>query len=144
VGIASGGGHGIGGGVGATPASAPSRMRTSPLPASAPTVPPPPPPKQEKDQKRKDRVEKGGLIEAPHPVYPAEARREEIQGTVVVRITIDQQGNVISARPKSGPEALRQASLDAAYKARFEPAMKDGKPVQVEAALAYNFVMTRQ
>lgn len=131
-GIAVGGGRGIGAGVGAA-ASAPSRMATPPLPASAPNAPPRP--ARKPDQKPKVR-----LIEAPQPVYPAEAREQKIEGTVSVSITIDEHGKVISAKPHSGPEALHRASQDAAYKARFEPTLKDGKAVQVAA---YNFVLSR-
>jgi TonB family protein len=118
-------------------------MATPPLPARAPTAPTPPAKKQEKNQKSKDKVDRGELIEAPNPVYPMEAREQKIQGTVRVAIVIDEEGKVISAKAKSGPELLYRASQEAAYKARFKPAMVNGKPAEVAAALSYNFIIVR-
>lgn len=152
-----GGGIGGGVGVGRTPSGpTPSTIAapaSPPTPAAAPTVPTPPAKKQEKsktkskeersEQKSKDKVEKGALIEAPHPVYPEEARQQKIEGTVTVAITIGEDGNVIFAKAKSGPEVLYGASQEAAYKARFKPTTKDGKPVKVAGIMSYNFVLDK-
>jgi protein TonB len=118
-------------------------MATPPTPASAPTAPPPPPKRQEKNQKSKDKADRGALIEAPNPVYPMEAREQKIQGTVRVDIVIDEEGKVISAKARSGPELLYGATLEAAYKARFKPAVVNDKPTEVAAALSYNFIIVR-
>ena len=67
-------------------------------------------------------MEKGGLIEAPQPVYPVEAREKKIEGEVSVAIVIGEDGNVVSAKPTSGPEELQGAAREAAFKARFQPA----------------------
>ena len=84
---------------------------------------------------------KGNLIEAPHPEYPAEARRDNVSGTVTVEIEIDEDGKVASAKAVRGPEALRDAAVKAAYKARFKPAVVNGKATAVSAALTYSFVI---
>ena len=81
------------------------------------------------------------MIEAPHPEYPVEARKNQVSGTVTVEIEIDENGKVASARAASGPEALRAAAVKAAYQARFKPAKVNGKPVKFSAALTYNFVL---
>ena len=59
-------------------------------------------------------------------------------------IVIGDDGNVILAKAKSGPEALYAASEQAASKARFKPTMLDGKPVKVTAAMTYNFVLDKK
>jgi TonB family protein len=108
-----------------------------PTPAAAPTAPIQSEPKRQK----KDRQGKGNLIEAPHPEYPVAARRDNVSGTVTVEIEIDEDGNVASAKAASGPDVLRAAAVKAAYRARFKPAMVNGKPVKFSAALTYDFVI---
>lgn len=95
---------------------------------------------KEKAKEKDKEVVKGGLIEAPRPVYPEEARKQKIEGMVTVSIVIDQDGKVASARAKSGPAALHGASVEAAYKARFKPTTVDGKPVKVAGIMTYSFV----
>ena len=123
-------------------------------PPAAPVAPVPPVKEKNKPDKLKskyknkekdtqDKVEKGGLIEAPHPVYPAEAKEKKVEGRVTVDIVIGEEGKVISARPTSGPSALHAAARDAALKARFHPTALKGKPVKVSGALSYNFVLDK-
>lgn len=120
----------------------------SPAQPASPSQPPSPPAKpadiQEKSTKPSDEKQekkKRGLIEAPKPIYPKEAREKKIEGQVTVSIVIDEEGVVISARPTSGPELLRGAAKDAALKARFHPTLVDGKPAKVAGAMTYDFVL---
>jgi TonB family protein len=48
------------------------------------------------------------------PVYPDAARDDAAAGTVAVRVLVSPDGEVISARAVSGPEALRSAAAEAA------------------------------
>ncbi|MEP6913025.1 MAG: TonB family protein [bacterium] len=156
VGVSNGAGIGVGRGIGrvlgvggGVPGT-PSTIAAPASPAAAPPAPAPPASKQEKsktkskeessDRKKQEKVEKGALIEAPHPVYPEEAKKQKIEGVVSVTITVGEDGNVIFAKAKSGPEPLYGASEEAAYKARFKPTTKDGKPVKVTGVMSYNFV----
>jgi TonB family protein len=82
----------------------------------------------------------GKAIYLPQPEYPAAAKAAGTAGTVVVRITIDEQGNVISATAVSGPPALQQVSINAALLARFSATNLLGEPVQVVGIVTYNFV----
>lgn len=93
----------------------------------------------ESSQEKKDVRVKGKLIEAPNPEYPPEAKKQKVEGIVTVTITIGEEGKVISARATSGPPLLHEASVAAAYKARFEPSTVDGKPVKVTGTMTYNF-----
>ncbi|MGI8837513.1 MAG: M56 family metallopeptidase [Pyrinomonadaceae bacterium] len=125
--------------------AAPAAPVSPATPAAA--VAPPAPPQKEKapaKQKSKDKVNKGELIEAPQPVYPQEAREEKIQGEVTVAIVIGEDGNVVSAKAKSGPDALHGAAEAAAMKARFKPTTIDDKPVKVSGAMSYNFVLEKK
>ena len=82
----------------------------------------------------------GKAITLPRPDYPAEARAARASGTVVVQVTIDEYGNVIAARAISGPQALHQASVNAASQARFSPTFLMGEAVKVTGVITYNFV----
>lgn len=115
---------------------------------ASPAQPPAPPAKpagaQEKSEKpsnEKQEIKKGGLIEAPKPIYPPEAKEKKVEGLVTVSIVIGEEGTVISARPTNGPELLQGAAKDAALKARFHPTIVNGKPAKVSGAMTYNFVL---
>ncbi|MEO7970043.1 MAG: TonB family protein [bacterium] len=82
----------------------------------------------------------GKALFLPQPEYPAAARAAGTAGTVVVRVTIDEQGNVISAGAVSGPPALQQVSVNAATQAKFPPTLLIGEPVQVIGIITYSFV----
>jgi TonB family protein len=82
----------------------------------------------------------GKAITLPKPDYPAEARAARAAGTVVVQITVDEYGNVISARAVSGHQMLHQASVSAARQARFAPTFLMGEAVKVTGVITYNFV----
>jgi periplasmic protein TonB len=140
-------------------ATQPDQPPPPPSPMSAPSAPPPPPPrtadsqdkssakaaKEESRQKRdKDEVVKGELIEAPQPIYPDEAKEQKIEGIVTVRIVIDEEGKVISAKVASGHQLLHGASKEAAFKARFKPTTVNGKPAKVSGAMTYNFVLDKK
>jgi TonB family protein len=82
----------------------------------------------------------GKALYLPQPEYPAAAKAAGASGTVVVRVTIDEQGNVISVTAVSGPPSLHQVSLNAASLAKFSPTLLVGEPVQVIGILTFNFV----
>jgi TonB family protein len=53
------------------------------------------------------------ILKMAFPEYPAGAKSSRIQGTVVLRASINKDGHLVSAKVISGPPALRQTSLDA-------------------------------
>jgi TonB family protein len=85
----------------------------------------------------------GQALSLPAPAYPESARRMQLVGTVRVEVTVDENGKVISAKATSGPGLLRDASVQAAYRARFSPTKLSGKPVQVTGSIIYNFTASR-
>lgn len=80
-------------------------------------------------------------ISLPKPKYPQEAVAARVAGQVVVLVTVDESGKVISANARKGPDLLRKAAEDAAYKARFKPLVMSGVPVKVTGAINYDFVL---
>jgi TonB family protein len=79
------------------------------------------------------------LIHRVEPVYPAEARRQHLQGIVALNVVVGRDGSVISMRPLNGPEILAQAAMDSLRWWKFEPYRLNGEPVAVETTLAMEF-----
>ncbi|HEY8560065.1 MAG TPA: TonB family protein [Pyrinomonadaceae bacterium] len=74
------------------------------------------------------------------PPYPAAARAVRAAGAVNVQVTIDENGNVISASAVSGHPLLRAAAVSAARSSKFSPTMLSGQAVKVTGVIVYNFV----
>ncbi len=82
----------------------------------------------------------GKAISLPLPPYPPIAKAAMASGSVTVQITIDEEGNVISANAASGHPLLRAAAVAAAREAKFSPTKLNGQAVKVSGALLYNFI----
>jgi TonB family protein len=81
----------------------------------------------------------GKAVSLPKPAYPAEAKRLKVSGPVTVRVVIDENGNVTSAKAIDGPAPLRQPAEEAARKAKFAPTTENGITVKVTGTLTYDF-----
>jgi protein TonB len=82
----------------------------------------------------------GKAISLPKPAYPPIAKAAHASGTVTVQVTIDENGNVISAHAVSGHPLLQAVAVAAARGARFSPTKLSGQPVKVTGVITYNFV----
>ena len=99
----------------------------------------------------------GRAISLPKPDYPAEAKKDNAEGSIAVAITIDEEGNVVSAaaalnyqtakkmdendaEPKPAHPLLHEAAEKAAMGAKFAPTQLNGQPVKVTGVIVYNFV----
>jgi len=81
----------------------------------------------------------GKAITLPLPEYPAIARQAKAAGSVIVEITIDEDGNVVAARSTSGHPLLQSAAVNAARQAKFSPTRMNGQPIKVNGVLVYTF-----
>jgi protein TonB len=74
------------------------------------------------------------------PEYPRQARRMRRQGKVVLRLTIDEHGNLAEANiVESGGPAFDEASLNAVRASSYRPAMVHDTPVASSALLTIQF-----
>jgi TonB family protein len=72
--------------------------------------------------------------------YTPEARDKNVQGTVVLSVVFGADGKIGAIRVVSGlPYGLTEKAIEAARAIRFDPAMKDGKPVSVRGNLEFGF-----
>ena len=80
------------------------------------------------------------LITRLNPEYPKIARLAGIQGTVYLKLLIDEKGNVAKAKIEQGVrDMLDESALKAARKAKFSPAILKDKPVKVWVVLPIAF-----
>lgn len=84
----------------------------------------------------------GRLVSKAEPVYPAEALRQRIAGTVKVHLVIGANGTVAKAEPLSGPALLEEAALRAVQQWRYEPTMLGGEAIEVEEDITVAFRIT--
>ncbi len=123
-----------------TPDKSPSpNSKPTPTPTPAPTPTPQPSPKQP-PKTIPGGVLNGKAISLPKPAYPAIAKAAKASGIVSVQVTIDENGNVISASAVSGHALLKASAVQAAYQAKFSPTLLSGVPVKVTGTINYNFV----
>jgi TonB family protein len=88
----------------------------------------------------KDVNQKARILEKPEPTYTEEARKNQITGTVVLKVVFAASGQVTNIHMVSGlPDGLNERAIAAAKRIRFVPAMKDGRPVSMYFQLEYNF-----
>lgn len=77
------------------------------------------------------------------PRYPPAARRLGEEGTVVLRVELDEQGKVTATRvsSSSGFGRLDDAALAAVRTWQCTPAMREGKPVRAVALQPFKFTL---
>ena len=74
-------------------------------------------------------------------IYPEQARKDGITGTLTMQFTIDKKGNLIDPIVKSGPdhEALKQAAIVALKSTEWIPASKGGEPISATMEMGIGF-----
>ena len=85
----------------------------------------------------------GSAIKRVTPEYPPLASAARVSGTVVVEVTVDEEGKVMSARAVSGHPLLKDAAVDAARGWMFTPTTLSGVPVKVIGTITFNFLPPR-
>ena len=78
------------------------------------------------------------------PIYPMMARKLGREGKVMLKLTIDEKGNLsdVEVIDKAGYE-FTEAAVEAVKKSTFLPAKKDGKPIASRALLPIRFQLER-
>jgi TonB family protein len=85
-------------------------------------------------------VEQRARVFKPEPQYTEEARRNQVTGTVMLRVIFSSNGDVAQIRAvRTLPFGLTERAITAARQIKFVPAIKGGRPVSVFMQLEYNF-----
>lgn len=132
-----------------TPPSKASRGQESSAKASLPTSPQnaaqPPLGKPETTGPRRtsfDAVDGPKFLQPPAPRYPRLARRKGVEGQVLMELTIDAEGRLMSASiKKRGGNGFDEAALEVVRKAIFRPATHNGRPSACIVLLPIHFTL---
>jgi TonB family protein len=106
---------------------------------STSAAPPPPEIKPEVALKVGGQVTEPVLLSKVLPVYPMMAKETGVAGDVVVKASIDKNGNVGRMEIVSGPTMLRQSALDALRRWKYKPSTLDGEPVAATIIVTLKF-----
>ena len=123
---------------------------TAAFPAEAPPPPPPPPPSASPTSLEAEgrppnagrivsRIVQPRKLHSVPPIYPEDAKKARVQGTVVLECTISPQGRVTDVRVVRGHPRLDQAAIAAVKQWVYTPTMLDGKAVPVILTVTLNF-----
>jgi protein TonB len=130
----------------AVPAPAPAQAEREEKPAPA-TSAPAPAPRQQPQVQVGDLVQPGPGVSAPKltskldPRYPPAAQRMKRAAQVDIKVLVDEKGRVLDAE-RIGAKAgfgFDESALDAARRATFQPATKEGVRVKMWTTLRVNF-----
>src|SRR5512143_514853 len=83
------------------------------------------------------------LVKRVDPIYPEEARKNGIQGTVILEATVDVKGAVQDVKILRSVAALDQAATDAVKQWVYEPKVIDGKPRAVVFTVTVRFALDK-
>jgi len=93
------------------------------------------------------RLRQGGALTAKSLVsrfdfiYPAEARKRHVSGTVRMHAVIGTDGSIQTLEAVSGDPLLVQAALDAVRQWRYRPTTLNGEPVEVDTTIDVIFAL---
>ena len=95
-----------------------------------------------RDEFGKDLIDSGIIngkaISLAKPYYPRSAGRAS--GFALVKVTINESGDVIEAKATCGILEFVEAVEEAAKKSKFSPTILKGQPVKVTGIIVYNFI----
>jgi TonB family protein len=102
-----------------------------------------------KESKKSETVAKAGRpvtppreVYSPDPEYDDASRKAKVQGMVVLRLLVSEQGEPRNINiAKSLNPALDKKAIEAVSKWRFAPATKDGKPVSAVVTIEVHFYL---
>jgi TonB family protein len=75
------------------------------------------------------------------PNYPAVAKAARAQGAVLIKVVVNEKGEVITEDVIGGHPLLKEAALEAAKQWKFQPTEINGQPVKVQGTLTFNFTL---
>ena len=86
---------------------------------------------------------RGRLLNKVVPMYPATAKLQGVQGTVILNGVISKEGHFKKLQVLAGPPMLQQAAIDAVQQWAYTPYLLGGQPVEVETDVNVVFALGR-
>ena len=86
-------------------------------------------------------VAQGMLLSKVNLLYPQEAKDQHLQGTVILQVIVDKEGNVANVKIISGHPMLAPAAIEAVKQWKYRPYLLNGNPVEVDTQVQVNFTL---
>ena len=90
-----------------------------------------------------ERLQLGRLISRVEPVYPADARRNGIEGAVDMRALIGRDGSVEDLVSVNGPPLLIPAAVNAVRQWKYSTTLVAGQPIETEENISIKFQLSK-
>jgi TonB family protein len=87
-------------------------------------------------------VQESKIISKVDPVYPPLAKQARVEATVILEVTVNEQGEVASVRVLQSHPLLEQAAIDAVKQWRYSPTLLNGVAVPVVATVTVEFSLS--
>jgi protein TonB len=84
-------------------------------------------------------VSQGLLMKKVAPVYPGLAQKLQLEGTVQLLATVDQNGAISKVQVLSGDSMLAKAAVDAVRQWKYRPYLLNGQPIEIETQITMVF-----
>lgn len=81
----------------------------------------------------------GKALNLVKPLYPQSAKEKRAEGFAIVKVRINEQGNVEEAKAYCGFLDFVEVVEKAAMESKFTPTLKSGSPIRVTGDIVYKF-----
>jgi periplasmic protein TonB len=84
------------------------------------------------------------LLKSVQPAYPVKAQGKKLEGWVDVEFTVSEAGKVkeVAVRAASIPGVFEDAAVKAVSQWRYQPILRDARPVPVRTQIRVRFVLS--
>jgi periplasmic protein TonB len=104
---------------------------------TAPATPPPP-----QRVKVPEKVAQRSLVKKAMPVYPEKARKNHVQGAVLLQFVVDKSGNVTDLQVVKGDQLLSPPAVEAVKQWQYKPYLLNGEAVEFETQATITFSLS--
>jgi protein TonB len=86
-------------------------------------------------------VQEAKLIHRVNPDYPSAAKKDGIEGSIDLDVTVSQLGVVkdVSVVQSNPPDVFDKSALTAVHRWKYDPRFEDGLPVEAHVKVRLNF-----
>jgi len=89
-------------------------------------------------------VQSAKMVKRVNPIYPPEAKKAGVQGTVRMQAVIGKEGEVLGLTLLMAPSAeLARSAMDAVNQWRWSPTLLNGQPVEIQTSVDVNYTLTK-
>jgi TonB family protein len=81
------------------------------------------------------------IVKFQMPAYPKAAKKQRLEGDVLVRVLISEKGKIDRAVALNGPVQFKGVAEKAVRHWRYKPYVQNGQPVQVQTWVTFHFAM---